>query len=288
MQLNSSNIPPQALLKRFAIIYLPVVICLSIILFLSIRFDGQLRVKNTVVHEESRIEVAREVVAQDFSAVEADLRVIASLPSLDKYLDSGEPAQLEAVEKMLLVLARETGRYDQIRYLDASGQEVIRINYNDGKPVIVAREQLQNKSGRYYFNDSIKLNRGEIFVSPLDLNVEHDHLDTPYKPMIRIGTPVFDGAGHKKGIVLLNYFGNELLQNFRAVIEGGLQHNSMLLNRDGYWLISDKHEDEWGFMRGKKERTFAHDFPEVWRTISSTENGSLLTDEGLFIYSTAQ
>ena len=131
------------------------------------------------------------------------------------------------------MLSRETHRYDQIRYLDASGQEVVRVDFNAGKPVIVSRAQLQNKSGRYYFSDTIKLDQGNIFVSPPDLNIEHCSLEIPYKPMVRYGTPVFDRAGHKKGIILLNYFGNELLKNFRAVMQGGIQHSSMLLNRDG-------------------------------------------------------
>ncbi len=63
-------------------------------------------------------------------------------------------------------------------------------------------------------------------------------------------------------------------------------YEGMLLNRDGYWLSSSKHEDEWGFMLGKNERTFGHDFPEAWRAISTAEQGSLLNAQGLFIYST--
>jgi len=105
--------------------------------------------------------------------------------------------------------------------------------------------------------------------------------------MVRYGTPVFDSEGHKKGIILLNYYGKELLKNFRAVMEGGIQHSSMLLNRDGYWLSSANREDEWGFMLGRNERTFGHDFPEAWRTISAAKQGYLLTKKGLFVYTTA-
>ncbi|MCU7851828.1 MAG: hypothetical protein KZQ80_06415 [Candidatus Thiodiazotropha sp. (ex Monitilora ramsayi)] len=62
--------------------------------------------------------------------------------------------------------------YDQIHYLDARGQEIIRINYNRGEPKNVGQEQLQNKAGRYYFDDTYNLNAGQIFVSPFDLNIE--------------------------------------------------------------------------------------------------------------------
>jgi two-component system, NarL family, sensor histidine kinase EvgS len=282
-----SDIPVQALLKRFSLIYLPVVIILSIILLSGARFDQQLRAGRIAVREGSRVEIAKGRVTEDLSAVATDLRVIANLPLLHEYLDSGNPAQREELEKVFLVLARETQRYDQVRYIDASGQEVIRINYNAGKPAIVPHDQLQNKSGRYYFSDTIELDQGDIFVSPLDLNIEHGSLEIPYKPMIRYGTPVFDSAGRKKGIILLNYFGNELLQDFRAVMQGDNPHSGMLLNRDGYWLSGPNREDEWGFMLGKTERTFGHDYPEAWRAISAAEHGSLMTDQGLFIYTTA-
>lgn len=276
-----------AVLKRFALIYLPAVAVLSISLFAGIRLDQQSRLNGAVVREESRIDVARERVAQDFAAVNSDLRVIANLPLLQRYLDSASPAQRDELDKIFLMLARETKRYDQIRYLDASGQEVIRVNYNDGKPAVVPRDQLQNKFGRYYFNDAFKLNRDEIFVSPIDLNIEHDALELPHKPMIRFGTPVFDGAGQKKGIILFNYFGKELLQNFYEVMRGGIAHSSMLLNRDGYWLSSDNKDDEWGFLLGRKDRTFGRDYPEAWRVISNAERGALHTDQGLFVYTTA-
>ncbi|MDE2117333.1 MAG: diguanylate cyclase [Betaproteobacteria bacterium] len=104
--------------------------------------------------------------------------------------------------------------------------------------------------------------------------------------MIRFGTPVFDSAGRKKGVIVLNYFGNELLQHFRVIMQGGDPHSSMLLNHDGYWLSGAKREDEWGFMLGKSERTFGHDFPEEWRAISASERGTLQTAKGLFVYTT--
>ena len=286
MPKTSSEASFTALLKRFAWLYLPVVVVLSSVLLAGIRQDQQSRLDSIQVREELRIKVARDRIAQDISDVYSDLRIIANLPLLQSYLNSGNPLQREELEKVFLVLSRETRRYDQIRYLDDNGQEVIRINHNDGKPVVVPRDQLQSKSGRYYFDDVFKLDRGEISVSPLDLNVEHDALEIPYKPTIRYGTPVFDSAGRKKGIVLLNYYGRELLQDFVVGMKGGTEHSSMLLNRDGYWLSSDNKDDEWGFMLGNKERTFAHDMPQVWRVISSAKKGSLSTDQGMFIYNT--
>ncbi|WP_372966335.1 PAS domain S-box protein, partial [Marinobacter sp.] len=274
------------LFKRFVLIYLPTAIFFSMVLFSAMQFDKRLRVENTGIREASRIDVAKERVTRDLLSVDTDLRVVANLPVLQRYLDNENPALREELEQMFLVFAQETQLYDQMRYLDASGNEVVRINYNDGKPFIVPREQLQNKTERYYFRDTLGLDQGETFISPLDLNVEHGKLEVPYKPIIRYGTPVFDSQGRKKGIIMLNYFGDVLLQNFRTVTQGSLLHSSMLLNSDGYWLKGVNTDDEWGFMRGNNDRKFGHDYPDVWRVISSTERGSLLTEQGLFVYAT--
>lgn len=281
-----NNVPIQALLKRFALIYLPIVLVFSIGLLSSVRLDEQRRAEITEVRETSRIEIAKRQITQDLAAAKIDLRVFANLPLLRWFQDSGNPVQREELEKLFLVVMRESRHYDQMRYLDASGQELIRINYNNGKPAIVPREQLQNKLGRYYFDDTLELNQGEIFVSPLDLNIEQSSLEIPHKPIIRFGTPVFDSAGHKQGVIVLNYFGDELLQHFRETMRGGDPHSGMLLNRDGYWLSSPKREDEWGFMLGKKAGTFGHDFSDEWRAISATEQGTLRTDRGIFVYTT--
>jgi len=115
---------------------------------------------------------------------------------------------INIVEGKLLVFSKNKKIYDQIRYINETGKEIIRINFNDGKPAIVQKEKLQNKAKRYYFLDTLKLKKNEIFISPLDLNIENGKIEKPLKPMLRIGTPIFDKHGNKKGIILLNYFAN--------------------------------------------------------------------------------
>jgi hypothetical protein len=63
--------------------------------------------------------------------------------------------------------------------------EVVRVNYSRGNPAVVPRGQLQNKSSRYYFADAFRLGGGEVFASPLDLNIERGEIERPLKPMIR-------------------------------------------------------------------------------------------------------
>ena len=72
--------------------------------------------------------------------------------------------------------------YDQIRYLDRNGREVVRVNYNDGSLAAIPKQHLRGKSGRYYFRDPFVLNRSDVFVSPLDLSIERGEIERPLKP----------------------------------------------------------------------------------------------------------
>ena len=49
-------------------------------------------------------------------------------------------------------------KYDQIRYLDETGMEAVRINFKNGCPEAVPAKQLQNKANRYYFKETLEIN----------------------------------------------------------------------------------------------------------------------------------
>lgn len=283
------NIPPDEarvldFVQWFLKFFLPALFILLAIAFAALHFDAQEKFDRLQITEAANVEMAASAITQDFESVTSDLLMLSNNPDLLRYLDSNTAAARSEVERNLLVLSREKGWYDQVRYLDADGMEVMRVDYNHGAPAVVSHAGLQNKAGRYYFKDAIKLQRGEVFVSPLDLNIEHGKIEIPYKPMIRFGTPVFDSSGHKKGIVLLNYYGARLIDHFKRITarEG---NDAMLLNRDGYWLSGSAPEDEWGFMFDK-QRSFAHAYPQEWKTISSTRQGSIQTPDGLFTTTT--
>ena len=194
---------------------------------------------------------------------------------------------ISELEKEFLIASNYRKNYDQIRFLNDHGKETIRINYNNGNPAIIPQEKLQNKKGRYYFEDAFSLNPGEIFVSPLDLNIEHGKIEKPLKPMIRFATPVFDKNGVKKGIVLLNYFGEKMLKRFINHSSISKGHQSMLINADGYWLQGPYSDNLWGFMyQDRKDKTFENLYPEVWKTIKKKDKSQFLTAQGLYTYKT--
>ncbi|WP_334927482.1 ATP-binding protein [Nostoc sp.] len=236
-------------------------------------------------NELRKVDLETKVISGDFHSVVSDLMVISKQNELQRVLE-GVNGQQQALSQELLLFSGYKKFYDQIRFLDRSGKEVVRVNFNKGEPGIVPEEKLQVQAKRYWFNDTLRLNQGQVFVSPLDLNIERGQVEQPLKPMIRFGTPVFDRRGEKRGIVVLNYFGTKLLDNFNQAFANA-PSQGMLLNADGYWLKGAKPEDEWGFMfPNRKNHTFGTAFPQAWQQISQKESGQFQTAEGMFTFTT--
>ncbi|MEH2322759.1 MAG: GAF domain-containing protein, partial [Nostoc sp.] len=273
------------LIKNFLTVFLPLSALIASVV--GTIYYQQLQNEKVVLktNELGKVDLQTKVISGDFSSVVSDLIVISKQNELQKILDRVNTEQ-EALSREFLSFSQYKKLYDQIRFLDLSGKEVVRVNFKQGQPEIVPEEKLQVQAKRYWFNDTLQLNQGEVFVSPLDLNIERGQVEKPLKPMIRFGTPVFDRSGQKRGIVVLNYFGSKLLDNFNRTFNNA-SSQGMLLNADGYWLKGAKSESEWGFMfPNRKNYTFGKTFPQAWQQISQKESGQFQTAEGMFTFTT--
>ena len=63
-----------------------------------------------------------------------------------EYVNNG--MDKNSVEDEWMVFSDSKMKYDQLRYLDDQGNELLRINYNKGQPEIVPEDLLQNKKDR--------------------------------------------------------------------------------------------------------------------------------------------
>ncbi|MES9945899.1 MAG: diguanylate cyclase [Candidatus Thiodiazotropha sp.] len=246
--------------------------------------DFQTELQIITERERSQTMLGAKLIERRLDSVARDVLLLAKSVSLNRYGELGSREALHDLGREFRNTSCLKGSYDQVRFLDESGRERVRVNYREGDCQLVAEKDLQNKKTRYYFNDTFKLGRQQIFISPLDLNIEHGVIERPLKPMIRIGTPVFNEKGQKFGIVLVNYFGKELISDLTTEMSGS-DGIPMLLNRNGYWLLGADSGDEWGFMF-KNEKRIENKHPESWREMSTSEAGQIMTASGLFTWRT--
>jgi len=208
---------------------------------------------------------------------------IANENALSQAINSPGGSATAQLETILMNLISYNPEYDQIRWIDETGIERMRVNNVEGKPVRVAKEHLQDKASRYYFKNSMQLRQGEIYISPLDLNVEDGKVEVPYKPMLRLATQVQAADGRPRGILIINVAASHLLDDFTEIM-GNKRDHAMLLNREGYWLRAPNAEDEWGFMFNRFI-TLGQRYPEAWKIISSRPADQVELDDGLWTWS---
>lgn len=172
--------------------------------------------------------------------------------------------------------------YYQARYLDETGQEIVRVDSKNDKLTIKPEDQLQNKAGRYYFDDAAKLSKGDIFISPLDLNKEQGQVENrgsesepKYVPVIRYGTPVKDDSGKEKGIVLTNIYADAFLER--------LDFDLILVNQEGFYLHHQDESKEWGWML-QNENSIHKDNPEIANEIFKSESGQFESGDSIISY----
>jgi len=227
-------------------------------------------------------------VGVEFEPAVEDLLLLSESPELANFVERGDEENRRKLGEEFVRWSRSKRDYFKIRFLDADGIEVVRVNYNQGSPYVVPAADLQQKSNRYFLTETMKLRNGELYVSPFDLNLDQGVIEAPPHPTIRFGTPVFDRAGRKMGALLFNFEGRKLL----GEIQGEEDHAKFagqvfLLNAEGYWLKGPTREDEWGFMYGEKnDRSFAKAFPAAWTRISGNDQGSFTDASGFFAFQT--
>jgi len=97
-----------------------------------------------------------------------------------------------------------SSNYLQIRYIDAMGEELVRVERKQGQIYVVTAQDLQNKSDRPYVKETTKLKKGEVYLSDINLNREHGLIAEPHVVVLRVATPVFDSKGVVFGFVIIN------------------------------------------------------------------------------------
>ncbi|WP_045420802.1 diguanylate cyclase domain-containing protein [Vibrio jasicida] len=274
---------------RFIAIFFLLVAVFGAIIHYDKSASEEAEKSNIRVQQKALLEGKKQYIEWVMGSVVRETALLSDIMEARKVYDvvallpvAKRDVELTRLSTILEAVSQRKEVYDQLRYLDLEGNEVVRINFNDGHSQVVPTEQLQNKSHRYYFNKALQLGCRKIYVSPLDLNVEHGQIEVPLKPMIRLATPVFDEKGQKRGIVVVNYLAKYLMEGM-ALFNLDMGTNYMLLNKDGYFLFNKQRRDsEFAFMYNQRsDETIYSAFPELAEQIHNTSTGQIETDKGI-------
>ncbi len=273
-------------LKRFFLLFLPVMALITgisiTIYFVEISDEkGELKrsEKGKTIHQLS-------MAKGGFRTAASDLTFLAAMEEFQEFFETGENAHIDDIASEFLVFIKVKKIYDNVRFINNKGMEVVRVNYKKGNSRIVPAKELQNKGNRYYFREIKDIGKDEIYISPFDLNIEYGEIEKPLKPVIRFATPLYDTLGHKRGVLVLSYLGDIMIDHLKGITPES-RGEINLLNRDGHRLAGPSPDNNlaWMFM-GNRDISFKSIFPLEWEKLSKTDNGQFSTDNGLFTFTT--
>lgn len=236
------------------------------------------------INEEARVSTVKRYIEESLVQVYADLAFINDM--IVRHMENPDRKNMSNLEENLVSFSIHKGIYDQIRYIDKRGNEVIRISKTDSGASIISGDKLQNKKHRTYFTSTIALEKGMVFISPLDLNMENDVVETPHKPVIRFAVPSIDSNGATLGIVVVNFLAQSIFNRLPDMRSKTECCGNMLLNRDGYWLYSERFSDyTYSFMFPEQEQIRIYDFfPDEAEEIYTADQGVVSTGKGIFLW----
>lgn len=267
-------------MKKRIIAYSSLVVLCSALIAFIIQFYS---VTDTIKNYENSVAItmnnASFSIEKVFSSVFNDLLYLSQRKELSetKDLSLTEERKQQLNDFKSFVTNKEV--YDQLRYIDKKGQEVLRVNYNKGDVTIVPDTKLQSKAGSYYVDDALVLGKGQIYISRFDLNKEKGQIEEPIKPMIRFVTPFLNKSNRLDGLIVFNYLGENLINDLKESDQSDIS-NVMLVNGDGYYILNEDEEKNWAFMR-EEDAGFYIDYSEAWQQIQE-ENYDVRTRKGLF------
>ena len=236
---------------------------ISVLAFIVSMFYWQDRRKEWRIREEQaahRLELSYELITRDLARVRSDILYVAGLLSVRDFVSDAKNRR-QQVEHAFRNLLLYKQAYQQIRLLDTTGKEIVRLDLHGSNIKVIPESELQDKSDRYYFQLSTRLSLGQVFVSEFDLNQEYGEIERPLNPVIRFVTPVADDNGKMSMLLVLNYSGARLLDQLKAI---SLPGSTYLVRSDGQFLLGPVPQSEWGWVLGH-DRSIQTQFPDAWK-----------------------
>jgi PAS domain S-box-containing protein len=192
---------------------------------------------------------------------------------------SGKPWR-ERIAARLSAELEAKPAYSQFRIIgiENGGREIIRVDRlgPSGAVRIAPDADLQRDGDRPFFQNTIGLNAGETYVSPIDLDRDNGGIETPHKPTLRVATPVFTAAGKAFGIVVIDVDMRPALDRVRSSVRGGEQ--AYVVNGRGDYLVNPDPAREFASQLGAPNG-WQNDFPYLAPSLGATQGAALIAPD---------
>lgn len=177
--------------------------------------------------------------------------------------------------------------YYKARVIDLDGNEIINAQYIASleKTILLDDSELQNKKGRDYIEKTKLLQKGEFYVSAMNLNIEHGEIQKPYIPVVRYATPIIGTNGEVVAVFVINTYAQVLLdivqQQNQVDYEKGISY--YLIDQEGGYLYNKNKRKRWNKQLNHKYN-FNEEHFDIKTAFKDENHGSLSLDEKIYSF----
>ncbi len=198
--------------------------------------------KQIAQNAEKEVHSKKALLLDYLRSMERYIGSLRNSTTLHRYIKSPTPENYDTLTSLFYSLASTNPAFTQVRYIDENGLETVRVDWVSGQssPFIVDRANMQNKSHRYYYLESSQAQPNTFWYSKIDLNIENKKIEIPYKPVIRIASPVYVNQQYK-GIVIINSHTKELLNRLRK----SAFFEVSLIDKNGDFIVHHNDDYSW-------------------------------------------
>ena len=267
----------------FVALFLPVAVLVFVAAYYYASQRTDAHVREILASDTARLSLVSGLLGAEVLGALKHLRSLSTETITLQALESESQATLQSLESEFLTLAQRNPQYQQIRWIDKSGNERSRVVREQGEPYATATQDLQNMSGRYYFLAANALLPGELYISRVDLNLLRGQNEIPARPVLRVATPVVDGNQRHRGIIVINMEMDYLFNLVRTQGKLPLDPQYLLINQQGIVLNGDIERFQ-PADAGEQGGDFILPNPEVLKRVSVSDSGSLELADGLWTW----
>lgn len=188
--------------------------------------------------------------------IAVDAQLLASIPATYDVFGSANVALAERDKKVLAdtfsAMLSVHPEYFQIRLISADkhGLELVRVDRNGKALTRVMAGNLQEKAHFPYVFDTLRLGRGDIYLSDITINHEKGAHSGQNKPTLTTSTPVIAANGKLLGLIVINIDLNGLSRLLKSNLPSTYQ--LYLTNQWGDFLIHPDADQTFGFDKGRR------------------------------------
>ncbi len=227
--------------NNFGIIFIVFIFTLVIVnisyIFISLQNNNQLIVQQESVIRE-QMSIVDFAIRTEISNTYHDLLVIKDSDEYDNYINNPTANNLSETEQLFYRIAVNKPGFYNIRFLDITGQEIIKAINEGADTSIAAPENLYDKSETYYFEAASQLNANEFYISNIDIS-EDSVIPTEQKIILRFVLPVYDDLDIKQGYLVINLDAYLVLSVFSEYVGNDSSYSELgLLSNNIFYQFS--------------------------------------------------